>query len=472
MPPPALATRFAPSPTGEIHPGNARTALFNRLLARQSGGRYVLRIEDTDASRSSPALAAGLVDDLRWLGLDWDEGPGTEGPFAPYEQSRRGAIYERMAARLEAGDLTYPCYCTPVELELARRAQLASGRPPRYGGTCAQLSMQERRDREARGLVASVRFRVPPARTVEFTDLVRGEQRFATDDIGDFVIRRTDGTAAFFFSNAIDDALMGITHVLRGEDHLSNTPRQLLLLEALSLPAPTYGHLALLVGTDGGRLSKRNGAMSVRELRDRGYLPVAITNHLFRLGHSTPDHALMDAASMACAFDLRHLGRSPAHFELAQLEGWQKQAVHALDARGFAAWAQAHLPEGIEGPALEAFVEAVRPNVLLPGEVGEWAQVVFGVAPEPSEVGLAVIRNAGPAFFRVAADAVAGAGQPELAPIVAAVRAATGRKGPELFKPLRLALTGRDHGPELAPLVRAMPAGVLRERCLRYASET
>ena len=227
------------------------------------------------------------------MGLVWDAGPGSAAEGEEYYQSRRGAIYARHSATLDAGGLTYPCYCTPLELDLSRKAQLAAGRPPRYAGTCRELSPEARVRKSAQGISPTTRFRVPTGKFVEFDDMVHGSQRFATDDIGDFILRRADGSAAFFFSNAIDDAEMGITHVLRGEDHLTNTPRQLLVLEALKLRAPTYGHLSLLVGADGSPLSKRHGATSVREFRERGYLPVALTNHLFRLGHSSGENGVL-----------------------------------------------------------------------------------------------------------------------------------------------------------------------------------
>ena len=289
-----ITTRFAPSPTGELHLGNARTALFSWLFARHHGGRFVLRIEDTDSERSKEFYTTALMEDLRWMGLAWDAGP----PGDEYRQSRRGAIYARHSATLDARGLTYPCYCTPLELELSRKAQLAAGRPPRYAGTCRELSAEARVRKSAQGISPTTRFRVPTGKSVEFDDMVHGAQRFATDDIGDFILRRADGSAAFFFSNAIDDAEMGITHVLRGEDHLTNTPRQLLVLEALELRAPTYGHLSLLVGADGAPLSKRHGATSVREFRERGYLPAALGNHLFRLGHSSSENGVLSLEAM------------------------------------------------------------------------------------------------------------------------------------------------------------------------------
>jgi len=461
-------TRFAPSPTGELHLGNARTALFSQLLARHAGGRFLLRIEDTDSERSLEAHIAALMADLHWLGIDWDAGPDREDERGPYRQSQRGALYAHYYAELAARGAVYPCFCTPLELELSRRAQLAAGRPPRYAGTCRNLSADERARRAGAGAAATLRFRVPAGERVTFVDFVHGLQSFATDDIGDFVVRRADGSAAFFFSNAVDDARMGVTLTLRGEDHLANTPRQLLILAALALPAPAYGHVALVVGADGAPLSKRHGAMSVREYRERGYLPAALINHLFRLGHSTPLHGLLSLAEMAQAFDPTHLGRAPARFDEAQLNVWQKDAAHHLSAAAARAWLAPLLPPGLEERAAGDFVSAVLPNLVLPEDARPWVDIVFGGPPPLEPAAEEVVRQAGSAYFSAAAAAAARDGN-DLPAIAGAVRAATGRRGAELYMPLRVALTGRVHGPELAPLLKAMPAGTARERLARFA---
>src|SRR5215469_14756123 len=468
MPGQGLVTRFAPSPTGELHLGNARTALFNELLARRGGGRFLLRIEDTDSERSREAHTTALMADLRWLGIEWDAGPDREDERGPYRQSQRTALYTRYFAELERRDVVYPCYCTALELELSRRAQLAAGQPPRYAGTCRELGAAERERRSAAGLPATLRFRVPPGERVSFVDFVHGPQSFLSDDIGDFVVRRTDGSAAFFFSNAVDDASMGVTAVLRGEDHLTNTPRQLLILAALDLRAPAYGHVALLVGADGAPLSKRHGAVSVREYRERGYLSAAIVNHLFRLGHSSPLHGLLTLGEMARAFDPGHLGRAPARFDEQQLKVWQKDAVHRLDVAAAREWLAAVLPPGIDEQAAAAFSAALLPNLLLPEDARPWVEIVFGEPPPLEPAAAELVREAGRGYFSAAAAAAARDGN-DLPAIAGAVRAVTGRKGAELYMPLRVALTGRAHGPELAPLLKAMPAGKARERLARFA---
>jgi glutamyl-tRNA synthetase len=461
-------TRFAPSPTGELHLGNARTALFNYLLAGSQGGRFLLRIEDTDAARSREEHTEGLLRDLHWLGLDWDAGPDREDSFGPYRQSQRTALYDHYFSQLESQGAAYACFCSPLELEASRRAQLAAGRPPRYAGTCRQLTRAEQEKKRSAGIAASLRFRVPLGRRIGFDDFVHGAQSFLSDDIGDFVVRRADGTAAFFFCNAVDDASMRVTRVLRGEDHLANTPRQLLILEALNLGAPHYGHVSLLVGHDGAPLSKRHGATSVRQYRDRGYLPQAMANHLFRLGHSTSEHGFLSLEQMARAFDSTHLGRAPARFDDQQLNVWQKEAAHRLTPDEAARWLRDVIPEGLEEVSRREFVMAVLPNLVLPEDARVWVDVVFGGLPALEARDEQLVREAGRSYFSAAAAAAAANGN-DLPAIAGAVREATGRKGAALYMPLRVALTGRAHGPELAPLLRAMPAGKARERLARFA---
>ena len=459
----AVVTRFAPSPTGELHLGNVRTALFNLLLARRLGGRYVLRIEDTDAARTSEAHVAALEYDLRWLGLGWDEGPGRAGAYGPYRQSERSGSYAPLLARLATEDRAYPCFCSSAELELSRRAQLASGRPPRYAGTCAQLDAGARAARIAAGARATLRFRIPPGRQLQFDDLVHGIQQVDCAHIGDFVIRREDGTPAFFFANAVDDSLMQVTHVLRGEDHLANSPRQLLVLEALGLRAPRYGHLPLLTGADGAPLSKRNGAQSVRELREAGYGPLAICNLLFRLGHFSAEHATLTLDGMAGHFDLDHLQRASAHFDPVQLRHWQGLWVRSLTPAAAQDWLAPFLPGAVAPAQRAAAVAALLPNIVAAGEIAAWLPVVFGGELSWEPDAQAAVAGAGAEFFRATAAAVTDAAE------LGALRAASGRKGAAFFAPVRAALTGRLHGPELAPLLKAMAPSLVRERLAAWA---
>ncbi len=454
----AVVTRFAPSPTGELHLGNVRTALFNLLLARRAGGRFVLRVEDTDAARTTETHVRALAEDLRWLGLDWDEGPGVGGPHGSYRQSQRQEIYSPLLTRLEAGDQAYPCFCSSAELDLSRRAQLAAGRPPRYAGTCARLDATARAERLASGTRPALRFRIPADRQLQFDDLVHGPQLVDTALIGDFLIRRDDGTPAFFFANAVDDSLMQVTQVLRGEDHLANTPRQLLVLEALGLRAPRYGHLPLLTGADGTPLSKRNGAQSVRELREAGYGALAICNQLFRLGHSCADNANLNLADMASRFEPGRLQRASAHFDPVQLRHWQGLWVRSLKPAAAQAWLAAFLPATAAPAQRAAAVTALLPNIVAAGEIVDWLPVVFGGELRWESDARAAAESAGAEFFRATAAAVTDNTE------LAALRAASGRQGAAFFAPLRAALTGRLHGPELAPLLRAMAPALVRER--------
>jgi glutamyl-tRNA synthetase len=461
--PDLLVTRFAPSPTGYLHLGNARTALLNFLAARKAGGRFILRVEDTDEARSNEDFMTALFADLKWLGMDWDEGPDIGGPHKIYRQQQRRAIYEEWLTRLDAAGLTYPCFCTPAELNISRKRQLASGQPPRYAGTCRNLTQEERADRSVRGLPAALRFRVPEGQIVSFVDVVHGEQRFNSSDIGDFIIRRTDGSTAFFFSNAVDDALMGVTLVLRGDDHMTNTPRQILILQALNLRIPQYAHVALLLGMDGAPLSKRHGDTSLRDLRERGYLPGALRNHLVRLGHSCVTDGWLDDAALIADFDLNRLGRAAAKFDDAQLRHWQKEAVAHLSTDEFVQWIAHELPAGLDPQQQVQFVTVVRANIELPSDARHWAKVVFGKLDEFEPAALTAIREAGEGFFTEALKVIGHPGQ-EFKQAVKVLGQATGKKGPALFMPLRAALTGFTHGPELAPMLVLLPFAEVQAR--------
>ncbi|MEJ2480664.1 MAG: glutamate--tRNA ligase [Acidihalobacter sp.] len=457
-----VKTRFAPSPTGNLHLGNLRTALFSALHARSAGGCFLLRIEDTDAERSRTEFTDRLQDDLRWLGLEWQEGPGVGGAAGPYHQSERAAIYADHYGRLLDRNLAYPCFCTQEQLAAARASQRAAGKPPRYPGTCAHLSRDEVEARTRAGEPHTLRFRVPQSETVTFEDLARGPQAFDSSDIGDFVIRRTDGTPAFFFCNAVDDALMGVTHVWRGEDHISNTPRQLLLLRALDLREPRYGHLALIVGEDGAPLSKRHGATSLAELRERGYLAAGLNNYLARLGHSYADDGLLDMASLAEGFDPARLGRAAARFDFAQLDHWQRLALAAADQAELRQWAGTAC-DAVPAEVRSDFLAAIRDNVSFPDDVRLWAQAVFADPLDLDAPAAEVLRAAPSALFAAALEALP-AHPGDFRAWAKSVGAAAGVKGRELFMPLRAALTGRTHGPEMARLFPLMDAARIRER--------
>jgi len=459
----AIKTRFAPSPTGYLHLGNARTALFNSLLARHEGGVFLLRIEDTDRERSRPEHLQALVEDLAWLGLEWQEGHPGGGGHGPYLQSERGATYRQYFDALLDADLAYPCFCTPEQLALSRKAQRAAGRPPRYAGTCARLSREEAAARLDGGEQATLRFRVPPGEAIAFEDLVRGPQRFASGQIGDFIIRRADGSPAFFFSNAVDDALMGVTHVLRGDDHLSNTPRQLLILKVLGLRTPRYGHISLIVGDDGAPLSKRHGSTSVRDLRETGYLPEAVVNYLARLGHAYPAPTLLGLDELAAGFEIGRLASAPARFDDAQLGYWQHEAMLALATEALLG----RLPEDaralIPEDSRDEFVEVVRENIQFPEETGQWARRLFGEGEGAEPEVAAVMSDAGAEFYRSALEAL-GTAPEDFKAFADRVKVATGAKGKALFQPLRAALTSALDGPELRRVYELLGPARVRQR--------
>ncbi len=464
MPNPTIKTRFAPSPTGYLHLGNVRTALFNALLARRHGGTFLLRSEDTDTTRSGYEYFEALLEDLEWLGLDWDEGPGREqAGHGPYHQSERGDIYAHYYALLEEKGLVYPCFATEQELKMIRKAQLAAGQPPRYPGTYRDISDEERERLLAEGRKPTLRFRVPEGREIVFDDLVQGEKRFRTDEIGDFIIRRADGTPSFFFTNALDDALMGVTHVLRGEDHLTNTPRQLLLLEAMGLEAPTYGHTALIVGDDGAPLSKRNGSASIRELREQGFMPNAVNNHLARLGHHYEDEgSYKPLAALAEGFAVDRLGRAPARHDAEHLRHWQKEAVLASDTARLEEWMGERVAHLVPADRRERFVEVIRENSVFPADAEAWAEILFVGETPFSEAAVEEIRGVSPEFFHALLEGLEeDAGFRELG---AALKDATGLKGRKLFMPLRAALTGRTDGPQLGDVLDLVDAECARAR--------
>jgi glutamyl-tRNA synthetase len=307
---------------------------------------------------------------------------------------------------------------------------------------------------------------VPVGESIVFNDLVHGEQRFNTDDIGDFIIRRTDGGTAFFFSNALDDALMSVTLVLRGDDHMTNTPRQILILRALQLPIPQYAHVALLLAMDGAPLSKRHGALSLQDLRRRGFLPGAVRNHLVRLGHTVLSDRWLEDQAMLAEFDLTRLGRAAAKFDEAQLLHWQKEAVAHLSAEAFESWVADYLPQSLDPGRRAAFAAAVRPNVTFPTDVKFWAEIVTGRSPDIGQEARNTIRDAGADFF-TAAEQVLTRPDLEFRQAVRELGQQTGRKGPSLFMPLRAALTSVTHGPELAPLLSLIPTEEVRQRLQR-----
>lgn len=459
----SIRTRFSPSPTGMIHLGNARAALFSALYAKKHQGTFILRIEDTDMQRSEERFVESLQDDLRWLGILWQEGPNVGGDYGPYWQSQRQDIYAAYYAILEKSQQIYPCFCSDQELMLARKLQLSRGQAPRYSGVCKKLSQEEIDKRIAEGKKPAWRFRVPHNVAIEFNDMAKGPQSFQSDDIGDFIVRRADGTSPFLFCNAIDDARMKVSHVLRGEDHIANTPRQIMILKTLDLPIPHYGHLSLIVGNDGSPLSKRHGSSSVTDIRHQGYLPIAIMNYLARLGHTADTQELLDFDHLAPHFNVDKLSRSPARFDHEQLMYWQKTAIQSLDQEALWAWlgeqVRHQVPEAMQG----LFAQAIRANIHFPQDALMWANIFFHEDVKLDEQSAKHIQEAGEQFFVEAELAVDEFGL-DLKSVLNKMKNELGLSGKKLFMPIRIALTGQAHGPELVQIAELLGAKKLKHR--------
>ena len=321
-----VRVRFAPSPTGVLHVGGARTALYNYLFARANGGAFVLRIEDTDAARSTDESVRAILDSMRWLGLSWDEGPGAGGAHGPYFQSERRALYHRHAESLRAAGRAYACYCTPEELEAMRESQVAGKQPLCYDGRCRALDAATRARLEAEGRASAIRFALTPSGESAWDDVVRGRVSFDNELLDDFVLLRSDGLPTYNFACVVDDHEMEITHVIRGDDHISNTPRQLLVYEACGWEPPRFAHVPMILGADGSRLSKRHGATSVAAYRDLGYVPPALINFLALLGWSSGGtQELFTLEELERLFRLERVGSNPAIFNLEKLEWMNSQ---------------------------------------------------------------------------------------------------------------------------------------------------
>jgi nondiscriminating glutamyl-tRNA synthetase len=458
-----------------LHVGNARTALFNWLLARGRGGTFVLRIEDTDTGRSTRESEATILSDLRWLGLDWDEGPDVDGPHGPYRQSERLHLYQSYASELLNAGSAYYCFCSTAQLEADRQAALASGRPAHYAGTCRRLSKEQAAARMAAGERPAIRFRVPQDDDVVFTDVVRGEVRFQADVIGDPVIVRADGHPAYNYAVVVDDALMEVTHVIRGEDHISNTPRQLLLYEALGFTPPTFAHLSMVLGPDHAPLSKRHGATSVGEFRSKGYLPEALVNYLALIGWSPGGNdELLPIDELARRFSLDHVGHSAGVFDEEKLAWANRHYLKIADPRRLAELTVPFFAmSGVAVTPTPAALDFLAASMAMASASVDRLNQVPGRLAFLFDYDVGRVLRDGPAADEMrAADAraVAAALAEELASaprldrekfreVANRVKARTGQKGKALFHPIRVALTGRAEGPELDLAVPAIDRG-------------
>lgn len=451
--------RFAPSPTGELHVGNARTALFNWMFARHYGGNFVLRIEDTDESRSALSYQENLLGDLNWLGLDWDEGPQKDGKCGPYKQSERLAIYENHLRMLADRDLIYPCYCTEEELEEERQSLILSKRMPRYMGKCRKLSPEERKEKEKAGRKPSFRFKVPDI-TIEFTDLIRGPMKFEGASIGDFIIVRSNGMPAYNFAVVIDDHLMGITHVIRGEDHLSNTALQMMLYLAFGFQPPVFAHHSLILGKDRAKLSKRHGSVSVGEFRRQGILPEALVNYLGLLGSSFTDgREILTREEMITSFALERASRSGAIFDEEKLRWINAVYIRNCPAddlierlRPFLEKSGYNIDE-FDPSWFRRMIELIKNDLTTLAEIGNHIDIFFSdryaVTEEARQILATKEAMSVVGAFAEYLKTAAGNEQEIYQGAIKYAKEKTGAKGKALFLPVRAALTGKIHGPEL-----------------------
>ena len=457
-----VRVRFAPSPTGSLHLGNVRTALYNWLYARHTHGAFILRVEDTDKERSSDAHCEELMDILTWLGLKWDEGPRVGGPYASYKQSERTAIYEEHLSRLKAKNLVYPCYCTEEELELERKRQLGRGHMPKYSGKCKKLTPEERKKFDAEGKPSVLRFMVPPGEIV-MQDVVRGEVRFPDDQLGDFVLTRSDKSPTYNFTVVVDDALMKVSHVIRGEDHLSNTPKQILLYQALGYHPPQWAHLSIIKGPDGQKLSKRHGETSVEAYKSKGYLPDGFLNYLALLGWAPKSGEILSLDQMAAEFDLTHVGKSGAIFDPQKLHWMGQQYINKMSLDDLT---RALLPFLEEAQLLtrdqvrarfdwlKQVVDVVRKGMGCFSDVVKETFYFFSdeLHFEPAQFeemkGQKTLLEA----YLKGFSSIQDFNGDQFLAVVKEVGKQTNLKGKALYHPLRLAMTGREDGPELVKI--------------------
>jgi glutamyl-tRNA synthetase len=481
MPVQSVRVRFAPSPTGYLHVGGARTAIFNWLFARHSGGAFILRIEDTDVERSTAGSEVSLIDDLRWLGLDWDEGPDVGGRSAPYRQSERLDIYRRHGDDLETAGVAYPCFCPDDLLEAKRQAAAARGESPRYDGTCRNLAAGEIASNRKAGVPEALRFKVPEG-VVRFHDLIRGAVEMATDMVGDFVLIRSNGHPTYNYAAAVDDHSMEITHVLRGEEHLPNTLRQILIYDAFHFQCPEFGHLPLILAEDRSKLSKRHGGSSVGELRQDGYLPGAVLNYLVLLGWSHPEEKeVLSVEEIVENFSLERVSKSPSVYDREKLRWMGGQYIRRTDVESLFKVADSYFPESIRG----AYDDRSRRRILalLHEKIETLSELrvksaPFEMIPVYEEDAASVLKSPdSPPVIEALEDRLrshrGALSAAEFKALVEDAGKVTGRKGRALFFPVRAALTGALHGPDLAGLAeirgRDSVLGLI-ERARRFAA--
>ncbi len=469
--------RFAPSPTGNLHQGNIRTALFNYLFARHQGGKIILRIEDTDQERSQTDFEANIFADLRWLGFTFDEGIQEGGEVGPYRQSERLDLYKKSLEKLIAEQKAYACFCTADEIEVERKRALALGKSYRYQGKCRILKPEETQEKIQSGIKPSYRFKVDRD-IIKFQDLVYGEKVFDTENIGDFIIARSSEIPVYLFACAVDDCLMQITHVIRGEDGMSNTPRQILIQRALGFEPPQFGHLPLILGADHTLLSKRNGSTSISELKQKGYLPQAILNYLALLGWSPPEaEEILSLDQLIQQFDLSRVARSSAIFDWGKLDHINQAHMLRMSETDYLTFAKKQLEgsswiSSLSPSELDSLLFTLRPNIKTFNDLSPWLSILL-VLPEynsePAQEAFSdpTAKKVLESLAALLQEHEAQLKTKEFENVMEGVKKQTKLKGKKLFFPIRITLTGVHEGPELIPLMSALGKERILERIQR-----
>jgi glutamyl-tRNA synthetase len=450
-----IRCRFAPAPSGSLHVGNVRSALFSWLFARHGQGVFILRVEDTDTSRVTEEAVRGAIDDLRWLGLSWDEGPDVGGPHGPYRQSERREIYRGVTDRLLLERAAYPCYCTEDELEERNRARRARGESPGYDGRCRGLSDGEREAFDRQGRRPAVRFRMPDREWV-LSDLVKGEVRWAPGQLSDFIIMRADGSPLFLLAVAVDDLLMEVTHVVRGDDLLAAAPRNVAVIEALGGTAPVYAHLPQVVGADRRPLSKRHGSTSVAAFREQGYLPEGLVNYLALLGWSPGnDEEILGRDELIHRFELERVSSNPAAFDVEKLTWMNTHYIQALDDDDLAARCLHFLNEaglGVDPPKLRAAMPLVKERMKTLADVVPLLRFLFSDDVAPDEPARSLLAKAPAGYLKEVANALDGLGEwdrEDIAEALDTVARGAGLNRTKGWQPVRAAVTGSTVSPPL-----------------------
>ncbi|MCM3546570.1 glutamate--tRNA ligase [Priestia megaterium] len=460
-----VRVRYAPSPTGHLHIGNARTALFNYLFARNQNGKFIIRIEDTDQKRNIEGGEESQLRYLKWLGIEWDESIDVGGEYGPYRQSERTEIYQKYTEELLEKGLAYHCYCTSEELEKEREEQQANSQMPRYSGKCRNLTAEQRAELEAEGREPSIRFRVPSNTEIKWNDIVKDEVSFESEGIGDFVIVKKDGTPTYNYAVAIDDYLMKMTHVLRGDDHISNTPKQILVYEALGWTPPVFGHMTLIVNENRRKLSKRDESIIqfIEQYKELGYLPEALFNFITMLGWSpVGEEEIFSKEQFIEIFDPARLSKSPALFDTSKLRWMNNQYMKQLDLDEVVALSVPHLVkagkvEETRNAETEQWVRDLvglyQEQMSFGAEIVELTEMFFKKEIDYSEEAKAVLAEEQvPEVLKAFAEEISSLEEfsaDEIKAATKAVQKATGQKGKKLFMPIRVATTGETHGPEL-----------------------